>query len=156
VAILLDTGILYALADEDDSWHQRARGWLEGVSELLLIPVAVLPEITYLLHTRLGPQAERRFVSSIATGEIELDMLKPRDVGRAHELMARYPDLGFVDLSIVATAERLKIRTIATTDRRHFGRVTPKHVPVFECVPEASRLGVDKWRHPSKQSPGGF
>jgi predicted nucleic acid-binding protein len=135
VAILVDTGILYALADEDDSWHQRARDWLEGVSELLLVPVAVLPEVTDLLHTRLGAKAERRFLGSVAAGELDVDMLKPRDISRAHELMARYPDLGFVDLSIVATAERLKIRTIATTDRRHFAQVAPKHTPAFECVP---------------------
>jgi predicted nucleic acid-binding protein len=105
------------------------------VSELLLVPIAVVPEVTYLVHQRLGARAERRFVSSIAAGELEVDLLKPRDFARIHELMAGYPELGFVDLSIVATAERLKIRTIATTDRRHFGRVVPKHLPALNLVP---------------------
>jgi hypothetical protein len=135
MAVLLDTGILYALADEDDAWHARARDWLERQTELLLVPATVLPEITYLLHARLGAAAERRFVGSVAAGELEVDLLKARDIARAHELMTRYPDLGFVDLTLVATAERLKIRTLATTDRRHFGRVAPRHVRAFDLVP---------------------
>jgi len=133
--ILVDTGILYALADQDDAWHVRAREWLDGISELLIVAVTVLPEITYLLHARLGAQAEQRFIASVLAGDLELDMLKVRDISRAHELMARYPDLGFVDLTLVAAAERLKIRTIATTDRRHFARLAPKHVPAFDLVP---------------------
>lgn len=135
MAILVDTGILYGLADEDDAWHLRAREWLDEVSELLLVPVTVLPEITYLLHTRLGPDAERRFLDSAAVGDLEVELLKPADLARARELLARYPEIGFVDASVVAAAERLKIRTLATTDRRHFARVRPKHVPAFELAP---------------------
>lgn len=47
-------------------------------------------------------------------------------------LMAKYPDLGFVDSSVVAIAERLIIGTIATTDRRH---LRPSHVERFTLVP---------------------
>jgi len=135
MAILLDTGVLYALADADDAWHRKAREWLEAVNELLLVPVTVLPEITYLLRTRLGAEAERRFLDSIVAGELDVDMLRPDDIARACELMSRYPDLGFVDLTVVAAAERLRIGIIATTDRRHFRRVTPKHATAFNLVP---------------------
>jgi hypothetical protein len=133
--ILVDTGVLYALADRDDAWHRRTRAWVEGVSELLLVPVTVLPEVTYLLHARLGPAAERAFIRSVAAGELEIDALRRRDLERCSELMERYPELGFVDVSIVAVAERLKIRTLATTDRRHFGRVAPKHTASLHLVP---------------------
>ena len=133
--ILVDTGVLYALADRDDAWHGRTRAWVEGVSELLLVPVTVLPEVTYLLHARLGPAAERAFIRSVAAGELEIDALRRRDLERCSELMERYPGLGFVDVSIVAVAERLKIRTLATIDRRHFGRVAPKHVASLHLVP---------------------
>lgn len=135
MAILLDTGILYALADADDDWHERAREWLDEVGELLIAPVTVLPEVADLLHTRIGPEAERRFVQSLAAGELEVDYLKPADLARTHELMARYPTLGFVDLSIVAIAERLRIQTVATTDRRHFRAVAPKHTRALTLVP---------------------
>ncbi len=135
MAILLDTGVLYALADADDGWHERARRWLGEVSDLLLAPVTVLPEVTYLLQTRLGAMVERRFVRSLVAGELDVEPLKAVDMQRACELMGRYPDLGFVDLSLVAMAERLKVTTIATTDRRHLSRVAPRHVPSFTLVP---------------------
>jgi len=49
--------------------------------------------------------------------------------------MEEYEWLGFVDATIVAVAERLKVRTLATTDRRHFGAVRPAHVDRFRLVP---------------------
>jgi uncharacterized protein len=133
--ILVDTGILYALADADDRWHERAVEWADEVDELLLVPMTVLPEVTYLLHARLGPSAERRFVASLIARQLEVESLRGRDLERTGELMDRYPDVGFTDLSIAAMAERLKITTLATTDRRHFGRIVPKHTRGFHLVP---------------------
>jgi predicted nucleic acid-binding protein len=43
--------------------------------------------------------------------------------------------LGGVDASVVAVAERLGIRTVATLDRRHFTVVRPRHVDTFELQP---------------------
>jgi len=37
---------------------------------------------------------------------------------------------------IVAIAERLGLSTIATTDRRHFASVRPRHVAAFRLVPD--------------------
>ncbi len=42
------------------------------------------------------------------------------------------------DASIVAIAERLGIRRIATFDRRHFTVVRPAHVETFTLLPEAT------------------
>ncbi len=42
---------------------------------------------------------------------------------------------GFVDASIVAMAERLKICGILTTDRRHFAAVKPEHCKEFTLLP---------------------
>jgi predicted nucleic acid-binding protein len=135
MAILVDTGILYALADADDRWHQAANAWLEDVSELLIVSVTALPEVAYLLHTRLGAAAELAFVQSLAGGELEVEDLRRADLVRSAEVMRRYPEIGLVDASIVAMAERLKIETIATTDRRHFESIRPKHTKAFKLVP---------------------
>ncbi len=43
--------------------------------------------------------------------------------------------LGMVDASIVAAAERLGARTIATLDRRYFSVVRPVHILCFDLVP---------------------
>jgi uncharacterized protein len=135
MAVLVDTGILYALADADDRWHQPASAWLETVSELLIVSVTALPEVAYLLHTRLGAAAELAFVQSLVAGELEVEDLRRTDLTRCAEVMRRYPEIGFVDASTVAIAERLKIDTIATTDRRHFESIRPKHARGFTLLP---------------------
>jgi predicted nucleic acid-binding protein len=133
--LLLDTGVLYALADTDDAWHGRARDYLATHPDVLLVPITVVPEITYLLHVRLGPSAERRFVASLATGEVAVESLTTADLKRCASLLERHPKIGFVDASVVAVAERLRLRTIATTDHRDFAVMRPVHVPAFELVP---------------------
>ena len=135
MAILVDTGILYALADADDRWHDQARRWVEDGSELLIAAVTVLPEVTYLLQTRLGNDAELAFVQSVASGELEVEELRRADLSRSAEIMRRYPAIGFVDASLVAIAERLGIEAVATTDRRHFRAIRPKHTKAFALLP---------------------
>jgi hypothetical protein len=132
---LVDTGVLYALADRDDEWHARARQWTTGLRAVLLVPVSVVPEAAYLIRTRLGSAAERAFVASLAAEELAIEPLRTADLARISELMEAYAQIGFVDASVVATAERLRVSTIATTDRRHFGAVRPRHVPAFTLVP---------------------
>ncbi len=133
--LLLDTGILYALADRKDGWHRRSRDLIKTAREALLVPVTVVPEVCYLMRERLGAAAERRFVESLAVEELALEDVGAGDVRRCAALLQRYPQIGFVDASVVAVAERLRLRVIATTDRRRFGSIRPKHVPAFELVP---------------------
>lgn len=132
---LMDTGALYALADSDDAWHERMRAFIEEEPRILLVPVTVLPETAYLLRSRLGPEAENLFIESVAAGELSLEGLKSSDVVRSADLMKRYEFLGFVDASIVAIAERLRLAALVTTDRRDFRRVRPKHLKAFELLP---------------------
>lgn len=133
--ILVDTGILYALADRDDDWHAPAVRFLDSTTELLLVPVTVVPEVTYLLKSRLGDRAEHGFVAALAAGELDLEPLSNADLKRCEAILARYPAIGFVDASLAAMAERLRVTTIATTDRRHFSRIRPVHTDRFILVP---------------------
>lgn len=133
--LLVDTGIIYALADRRDAWHLGARRCLEAARESLLAPATILTEAAYLLRAHLGPEAERTFVKSLADGELGVEDLRSQDWTRTRELMVKYEALGFVDASIVAVAERLKINVLATTDRRHFSVVQPAHVQRLTLVP---------------------
>jgi predicted nucleic acid-binding protein len=133
--LLVDTGILFALADAGDAWHERARRYIETSGETLLVPVTVLPEIAYLLRERIGTDAELALAHAMANNELAVESLDRRDWPRVEQLMKRYQFLGFVDATVVAVAERLKLKTIATTDRRHFGAVRPVHVEKLLLVP---------------------
>jgi len=133
--LLVDTGILYALVDRSDAWHRRAVDYLKRWRPTLLAPIAVLPEAAYVIQTRLGARHELAFIRSVVDGEIAVEPLRDADVARAAAVMAQYPDIGFTDCTVVAAAERLALTTIATTDRRHFGQVRPRHADAFTLVP---------------------
>ncbi len=133
--IILDTGVIYALADADDNWHTRACNLVSRTRESLVVPMTVLPEVAYLLARRLGSAAERAFVHSLAAGELAVEPVLQKDLARCAELLSDYPQIGFVDASVVAVAERMRARAVATADRRHFGMIRPKHVPAFDLVP---------------------
>ena len=135
MALLTDTGVVYALADRSDRWHARVRKYLQSQGERLLLPATILPEVAYLLRERIGERAERAFVSSVVTGELAVEDLKPRDYARALEVMSVYGTIGFVDATLVAIAERLRLSMLATTDRRHFALVRPVHVERLTLVP---------------------
>jgi predicted nucleic acid-binding protein len=133
--LLLDTGVLYALADADDAWHARCRDYVAGTREAFVVPVTVLPEVAYLLRERLGAREEREFVRALARDPLRIETTTRADFERCVDLLEKYPHIGFVDASVVAVAERLGLPTIATTDRRDFGPIRPRHVPAFELVP---------------------
>jgi uncharacterized protein len=103
----------------------------------LLVPTLVVAEVVYLLETRLGTEAEIRFLGDLASGSLLVEPVLAGDWLRIAELVARYGDLplGTVDGSVVAASERLGISQIATLDRRHFTVVRPAHVEVFELLP---------------------
>jgi predicted nucleic acid-binding protein len=133
--LLVDTGILFALADRSDAWHARVVALMKETRQPLLAPATILPEVAYLLASRLGTHAEQVFVRSVADGEISVESLKTADYARASDVLRQYSEIGFVDATVVAIAERLKLHAIATTDRRHFSRVQPAHVRRLTLLP---------------------
>jgi predicted nucleic acid-binding protein len=135
--VIVDTGILYAIADRDDAWHGPVKTYLKTQTDTLIVPVMVLPETCYLLNTYIGPDAERRFIASFLQGEMKVEGMTGDDLRRTSNLLEQYAhaNIGFVDATVVAVAERLKIRRILTTDRRHFSLIHPRHCPLFELLP---------------------
>jgi uncharacterized protein len=102
-----------------------------------VLPTLVVTEAAYLIATRLGTEAEVRFLGDLAAGAFAVEPVDPPDWLRIAELVARYRDLplGTVDASVVATAERLGIVEVATVDRRHFSVVRPRHTDALTLLP---------------------
>jgi predicted nucleic acid-binding protein len=136
-SVIIDTGIIYALADKKDSWHKKACDFVKVFKGRLIIPSPVVPEACYLLSTYLGQSSEISFILSLINKEIIIEHFAPNDLIRCAELLKQYNylNLGFVDITLVAISERLKIRRILTTDRRHFSTVKPKHCEAFTLLP---------------------
>jgi hypothetical protein len=123
--------------DQRDAWHQRVVAWWEEQHSEVLLPVTTIPEIAYLLSSRIGARAEAHFVRNVADEEFSVEPFESVDWDRVASLMETYGDLGlgFVDASVIAVAERLGIREVATTDRRHFSVIRPRHVERFRLAP---------------------
>jgi predicted nucleic acid-binding protein len=123
VAILLDTGILYAFYDRDDSWHRRARTLFEKEQGTLIVPAPVIPEVDHLLGSRLGKAAQLALYEGLSRGHYFVADLPKEKYQRVEELNRQFANLslGFVDAAIVAISEFLGLNRIATTDRRDFG-----------------------------------
>ncbi len=66
--ILVDTNVLYALADRRDKHHARCADWLQRTPDVLMVPATVLAETCYLIDRTLGPTAEAAFLDSVGTG----------------------------------------------------------------------------------------
>lgn len=78
-----------------------------------------------------------RFLGDLASGDLGVESVAASDWLRIAELVHAYRDLplGSVDASVIAAAERLNERSIATLDRRHFSVVRPTHVDAFTLLP---------------------
>ena len=90
-----------------------------------MVPVLVITEVSYLLGSRLGIDAEVRFLADLAAGNLITEPVVAADWLRIAELVSRYRDLplGTTDASVLTAAERLGVTEVATFDRRHFAVV---------------------------------
>jgi uncharacterized protein len=137
VALILDTGPLYASLDRNDQDHKRCRELIESAAEEIVIPAPVLPEVDYLVSARMGASPMVALMRDIESGAYRVEELQPSDYPRVRELIDRYADmdLGFVDASVIAVVERLGEPKLATLDHRHFLTVRVRHANGLEIVP---------------------
>jgi len=135
--ILVDTGVLYAAADDGDVLHAAATDWLAVVTDELIVPTPIAVETAWLLDDRLGPEHEANFLRSLNRKEMTRVDLTDDDWQRVEDLVVQYSDLqlGTADSSIVVIAERLGIEVVATFNDRDFRVVRPRHIDAFTLVP---------------------
>lgn len=137
MALILDTGPLYASLDRSDQDHAACRALIEGADEALVIPAPVLVEVDYWIGQRLTPGALVALLADIEAGAYMVADLTPADYARVRELCDRYADadIGFVDAAVLAVVERLGETKLATLDRRHFALLRPRHRESIDLVP---------------------
>ena len=131
--IVADTGAVIALVDADDRHHESVRQLFEQNPDEWVLPWAILPEVDYLLATRVGARAQSAFLDDLAAGAFAVEWGDQADVQRANSLCDQYADLkmGLVDGVVIGVAERLEATAIATFDLRHFGVVVIQGRPLL-------------------------
>jgi predicted nucleic acid-binding protein len=137
MAIVVDAGPLVAYIDADEELHAASLELLQTHPGPLIVPALVVTEVVHIVSTRLGTEAEVRFLGDLANGAFIVEHVAAADWLRIAELVWRDRDLGLgtVDASVIAAAERLGITTVATLDRRHFGVVVPAHAACLTLLP---------------------
>jgi len=137
MSAILDTSFLFALADLSDRNHERVLTVARTLTDPLILPIPVLPEVCYLIASRLGHAAMRRFVQELTTSNTILESITMVDLQRVSEILNQYADsrLDFVDATLVTIAERQGITRILTLDRRDYSIIRPRHCPYFEILP---------------------
>lgn len=137
MALILDTGPLYASLDRSDADHAACRALIESADEALVIPAPVLVEVDYWIGQRLHPGALVALLADIEAGAYLVADLVGADYARVRELCDRYADsdIGFVDAAVFAIVERLNEPKLATLDRRHFGLLRPHHRASIDLLP---------------------
>ncbi|MSR21427.1 MAG: PIN domain-containing protein [Gemmatimonadetes bacterium] len=137
MALILDTGPLYASLDRSDQDHSRCRRLIETATEPLIIPSPVLVEVDYWIHQRLNVGVLVALLNDVLAGAYQVEDLGPDDYRRVRELCDQYgdSDLGFVDAAVLAVVERLDEKKLATLDERHFRAVRPRHASSLRLLP---------------------
>lgn len=138
--ILCDTAPIVASALSTDDDHHACVELFTGMhlaGRDLLVPATVVAEVGYLLAREAGARVEALFLTALAEGDFQTVDLTSTDYRRMAELVEQYADfpLGTTDASVIALAERLDVREVATLDRRHFTVVRPRHVDALTLLP---------------------
>jgi len=108
-------------------------------ANLVIVPALVLAELDYFLRDERA--AMRKLVVELFDPRTtyEYEFALPADIVRALEIDAKFKDLelGLVDGTVAAVAERRKLYRVLTTDRRDFSviRVGPRFTQSLELVP---------------------
>ena len=125
--IVADTGgLLRALARTRDG-SASFPDYEEALTSAsaVIVPGLVLAEVDYFL--RENRPAMRKLVAEMfdPATRYEYESPLPSDIARALELDAKFKELelGLVDGTVIAVAERRDVYRVLTTDRRDFGAV---------------------------------
>jgi predicted nucleic acid-binding protein len=136
VEAIIDTSAIVGLVDKSCQQHGRISDIVNKTDLKLIVPSPVIPEACYMLSKKFGFVIEIRFLEEIISVNLQIEILKFSDILRIVEILKKYKSLniGFVDGSIVAIAERLKINQILTLDNKHFGAMIPVGFDYFDIL----------------------
>ncbi|GHV06474.1 pilus biogenesis protein [Spirochaetia bacterium] len=114
--ILIDSGPLIALFDQDDKYNKRITAFIRDKSWRLVTTSAVVAEVSHMLNFNV--LAQINFFEWILRRGLLIEDIKQQDIGRVIELTRKYQDLpmDFADCTLVIAAEKTGIRSIISID----------------------------------------
>lgn len=137
--VLVDTGPLVALRNEDDAWHEASVKALLQLPRPLLTCWPVLTEAAYLL--RGFPTQVRELLASADGSFLRVLPIRSPDIAEINAILERYQDQGFqlADAALMHLAERENADAVFTHDVRDFGVFRKRDGSALNLVPSARR-----------------
>jgi uncharacterized protein len=132
--ILVDAGPLVAIFREQDSYHATCLAVLRELSLPLYTCWPVITEAAWLFRQ---PTSSLRLLASINADFLEILPLAGDEAESIAAIMRRYANIHaqLADAALVYLAEREKIDTIFTLDRRDFSIYRTSRKRAFHIVP---------------------
>jgi uncharacterized protein len=132
--ILVDAGPLIALFREQDFYHQPCLSALEELNRPLYTCWPVITEAAWLFRQ---PTSAFRLLASINSDFLEILPLAGEEAEPIAAIMKRYASIRahLADAALIYLAEREKIDTIFTLDRRNFSVYRTSRKKAFRLVP---------------------
>ena len=114
--ILIDTGVIFALLDQDESRHGVCVHALEEIFRPIVTCEAVISESCYLLRRR--PKVIGALLTNIASGLFQVPFQLSRSAAQVEAIHRKYRDTpaDFADACLIAMADELDTGDILTLD----------------------------------------
>ena len=115
--ILIDSGPLIALFDQNDKYHSASVEFIKNNNYELITTLASITETLHLLDFNRNAQID--FLGWVNAGAVSLEPITSDDLQRIKDLTIKYSNLpmDFADGCLVFLAEKFNMTTIATIDR---------------------------------------
>ena len=112
-AVLADTGPLYAAADPDDAYHDRAQRELKQLARdkhVVLLAYPTLAEAYTLVLKRLGKKTASTWLNDVLSGTAPLNPT-PEDYHEAIKRVLAFPDqpISLFDATLAVMSRRLDV-----------------------------------------------
>jgi predicted nucleic acid-binding protein len=129
MTIVVDTSAILAIFDQAYDEHEPIADIVSSAAGPLIVSPLIVAEADYMLWSRLGAAAARRFAEDIVSEAYELAEWTVGDHAAALAVTSQYKNdkdyVGFADASNVVLADRYRTTRLLTLDQRHFRSLRP-------------------------------
>ena len=115
--VLLDTGVIVALLDRSEKFHQASATAIREVQAPLITCEAVIAESCYLLRNL--PGAPEAVIENVAAGIFQIPLQLSRETAGVKQALRKYRDLqiDLADACLIRLADDFESADILTLDR---------------------------------------
>ena len=115
--VLLDTGVIVALLDRSEKFHQACAGAVRELEAPLITCEAVIAESCYLLRNLLG--APEAVIENVAAGIFQVPFQLSREAVGVKQVLRKYRDrrIDLAGACLIRLADEFETADILTLDK---------------------------------------